>query len=97
MGSVADKIAKKVLLSDGSKVVDLATWREGRKMTLEPGLGLGNDGIVLGKLAGHDSCHARYVLGQHVASFIAESIFRDERPGYIAVRTSITTASELKS
>ena len=37
MGSVADKIAKKILSSRGSKVVDLASWREGRKMALEAG------------------------------------------------------------
>ncbi len=34
MGSVADKIAKKIISSGGSKVVDLASWREGRKMAL---------------------------------------------------------------
>ena len=91
MGSVADKFAKKVLLSDGSKVVDLATWREGRKMTLEPGLGLGDDGIVLGMLAGYDPCHVRYVLGQHVASLIAESIFgmRDSRTSQCELRSPL--------
>ena len=39
MGSVADKIAKKILSSRGSKVVDLAGWREGRTMALEAGFG----------------------------------------------------------
>ena len=39
MGSVADNIARKVLSSRGSKVVDLAGWREGRKMAREGGVG----------------------------------------------------------
>ena len=72
MGSVADKIAKKILSSRGSKVVDLAGWREGRKMALEAGFG--DDGPALGKLAGRDPCHALYVVGQNVASLMAESI-----------------------
>ena len=72
MGSVADKIAKKILSGRESKVVDLAGWREGREMALEAGFG--DDGLVLGKLAGHDPCHALYVLGQNVASLMAESI-----------------------
>ena len=56
MGSVADKIANKILSSRGSKVVDLASWREGRKMALEAGFG--DEGPVLGKFADHDPCHA---------------------------------------
>ena len=72
MGSVADKIAKKIVSSRGSKVVDLASWREGRKMALEAGLG--DDGLALGKLAGDDPCHALYALGQNVASLMSESI-----------------------
>ena len=56
MGSVADKIAKKILSSRGSKVVDLASWREGRTMALEAGFG--DDGPAPGKLAGPDPCHA---------------------------------------
>ena len=77
MGSVADKIAKKILSSGGSKVVDLASWREGRKMAIEAGFG--DDGLALGKLAGRDPCHALYALGQNVASLMAESISGDER------------------
>ena len=50
MGSVADKIAKKILSSRGSKVVDLASWREGRKMALEAGFG--DHGLALGKARG---------------------------------------------
>lgn len=56
MGSVTDRIAKKIVSSGGSKVVDLASWREGRKMVLEAGLG--DDGSARGKLAGHDPCYA---------------------------------------
>ena len=48
MGTVADKIAKKIVSSRGSKVVDLASWREGRKMAVEAGLG--GEGPVPAKL-----------------------------------------------
>ena len=47
MSSVADKIARKIVSSRGSRVVDLASWREGRKMALEAGFG--DDGLNLGK------------------------------------------------
>ncbi|MCY4486873.1 MAG: hypothetical protein OXF11_07120, partial [Deltaproteobacteria bacterium] len=84
MGSVADKIAKKILSSRGSKVVDLASWREGRKMALEAGLG--DDGRALGKLAGHDPCHALYVVAQNVASLMAETISGlREAKGYVRI------------
>ena len=72
MGSVADKIAKKIISSGASKVVDLASWREGRTMALEAGFG--DDGLALGELAGHDPCHALYVVAENVASLMAESI-----------------------
>ena len=73
MGSVADKIAKKILLARRSKVVDLAGWRQGRAMALEAGFGDG--GPALGKqLAGHDPCHGLYVLAENIASLMAESI-----------------------
>ena len=84
MGSVADKIAKKLLSSRGSKAVDLASWREGRTMALEAGFG--DDGAALGKLAGLDPCHALYVLAENVASLMAESIsgMREAR-GYVRI------------
>ena len=72
MGSVSDKIAKKFISSRGSKVVDLASWREGRKMALEAGFG--DEGPVPGKFADHDPCHALYALAQNVASLMAEAI-----------------------
>ena len=73
MGSVADKIAKKLVSSRRSKAVDLAGWREGRAMALEAGFG--DDGLAPGKpLAGHDPCHAPYDVAQNVASLMAESI-----------------------
>ena len=84
MGSVADKIAKKIIPSGGSKVVDLASWREGRKMALEAGFG--DDGLALGKFAGHDPCHALYVVGQNAASLMAESISgMREAKGYVRI------------
>ena len=72
MGSVADRIAKKIVLSRGSNVVDLASWREGRKMALEAGFG--DDGLALGKSAEHEPCHALYASAQNVASLMSESI-----------------------
>ena len=72
MGSVADKIAKKIISSGRSKVVNLAGWQEGRKMALEAGLG--DDGLTRHVSAGIDPCHAIYTMGQNVTSHMAESI-----------------------
>ena len=85
MGSVADRIAKKILSSRWSKVVDLASWREGRKMALETGFG--DEGpVVLGKFADNDPCHALYLLAQNVASFMSESISgMREAKGYFRI------------
>ena len=85
MGSVADRIAKKILASRGSKAVDLASWREGRTMALEAGFG--DNGPALGKkLAGHDPCHALYVVAQNVASLMAESLSgMREAKGYVRI------------
>ena len=83
MGSVADKIAKKLIASRGSKVVDMASWREGRKMALEAGFG--GDGLP-GKFADHEPCHALYLVGQNVASMMAESISEvREAKGYVRI------------
>ena len=83
MGSVADKIAKKLISSRESKVVDMASWREGRKMALEAGFG--DDGLP-GKFADHEPCHALYLVGQNVASFMAESISEvREAKGYVRI------------
>ena len=38
MGSVADKIAKKIAAQGRSKVIDLAAWREGKEIAREAGL-----------------------------------------------------------
>ena len=84
MGSVADKIAKKILSSRGSKVVDLAGWREGRKMAVEAGFD--DDGQTLGKFAGLEPCHALYAMGQNVASLMAETISgMREAKGYVRI------------
>ena len=84
MGSVADKIAKKVVSSRGSKVVDLASWREGRKMALEAGLG--DEGPIPAKFAGLEPCHGIYALAENVASLMAESISgMREAKGYVRI------------
>ena len=81
MGSVADKIAGKIVSSRGSKVVDLAGCQEGRTVALEAGLG---DDLAPG--AGHDPCHALYVVAQNVASLMAESIAgMREAKGYVRI------------
>ena len=72
MGSVADRIARKLLSSRGSKVIDLESWREGRKMALEAGFG-GEDPVP-GKFADLDPCFAIYALAQNITSLMAESI-----------------------
>ena len=72
MGSVADRIARKILSSRGSKVVDLAGWREGRKMALDAGLG--GEGPVPARFADHDPCHGLYALAQNIASLLSESM-----------------------
>ena len=72
MGSVADRIAKKVLSSRGSKLIDLAGWREGRKMALDAGLD--GEGPIPRKFADHDPCHGIYVLAQNVASLLCEAM-----------------------
>ena len=84
MGSVADKIAKKIVSSRKSKVVDLAGWREGRKMALEAGFG--GDGLPLGKFVGLDPCQALYFVGQNVVSLMSESIcMMREANGYVRI------------
>ena len=72
MGTVAEKMAKKILSSRGSRVVDLAAWRKGRKMALEAGFG--DEGRLPGKFAGLDPCHAVYALAENVSSLMAESL-----------------------
>jgi len=90
MGSVADKIARKLLSSRGSKVVDLAGWREGRAMALEAGFG--DDGQVLDKLAGHDPCHALYALAENVVFLMAESISgMREAKGFVRIVSAAET------
>ncbi len=84
MGSVADKIAKKILTSRGSKVVDLASWREGRKMALEAGFG--QEGPIPSKFADLDPCHGIYVLAENVVSLMAESIsVMREAKGFVRI------------
>ena len=72
MGSVADRIAKKLLSARGSKVADLAGWREGRKMALDAGLD--GEGPIPRKFADHDPCHGIYALAQNVASLLSEAM-----------------------
>ncbi len=84
MGSVADKMAKKIVSSRGSKVVDLANWREGRKMALDAGLG--GEGPVPAKFADHDPCHGIYALAQNIASLMSESMSTmKEAKGFVRI------------
>ena len=72
MGSVADKIARKLRFSRESKVVDLASWREGMEMAVDAGFG--GEGPVPDIVADLDPCHAIYVVAQNIASVMVESI-----------------------
>ena len=84
MDSDADKIAKKIVSSRRSNVVDLVGWREGRKISLEAGFG--GDGLPFGKFAGLDPCQALYVVGENVASLMSESISTmREAKGYVRI------------
>ena len=85
MGSVADKIARKMLKARRSKVFDLTGWQEGRQMALEAGFG--NEGQGFGeKFADLDPCHAIYVMGQNVVSVMTESIsMMREAKGFVRI------------
>ncbi len=84
MGSVADKMAKKIAASRGSKVVDLANWQEGRKMAFEAGLG--GEGPIPAKFADHDPCHGIYALTQNIASLMSESMSTmKEAKGFVRI------------
>ena len=72
MGSVADKIAKRLVSARGSKVVDMAVWREGRKLALEADFG--GEGPVPAKFADLDPCHGIYAMAQNIVSLMAETI-----------------------
>ena len=84
MGSVADRIARKILTSRGSKMVNLAGWREGRKMAL--GAGLDGEGPIPRKFADDDPCHGIYFLAQNVVSLLSEvmSTMREAK-GYLRI------------
>ena len=85
MGSVADRMAKKIRTARGSKVVDLDVWREGRTMALEAGFG--DDDPALGKkFAGLDPCHALYAAAENIASLMAETLSgMREAKGYVRI------------
>ena len=72
MGSVADDIAKKIISSSSSKVVDPEVRREVRKLAIEAGLV--DDPLTGGKFAGYDPCHVLYGRGQNFVSLLAEGI-----------------------
>ena len=72
MGSVADKIAKRMVSARGTKVVDMAVWREGRKLALEAGFG--GEGPVPAKFEDLDPCHGIYAMAQNIVSLMAETI-----------------------
>ena len=81
MGSVADKIARKMLKARRSKVVDLTVWQ----MALEAGFD--NEGQGFGEnFAELDPCHAIYVMGQNVVSVTTESIsLMREAKGFVRI------------
>ncbi len=72
MGSVADRIARKIASSRRSQVIDLEGWREGKKMARE--VGFSDEGPVLDHLAHLEPCHALYVMTQNISSLIGEQI-----------------------
>jgi len=84
MGSVADKMAKKVLASRGSKLVDLAGWREAREMALDAGFGV--EGPVPDRFADLDPCHGIYVMAENIVSLLSEAMSTmREAKGYVRI------------
>ncbi len=84
MGSVANKIAKRIAAQGRSKVVDLAAWREGKEIAHESGL---DTDYLKDLLSGdHDPCHALYIFAQNAASILGEQIsaMREAR-GYVRI------------
>ena len=73
MGSVADKIAKKVSSQIRAKVIDLAEYRAGRERALESGL----DGSRFKELVeqGYDPAFAYYTAGVSLVALFAQSPF----------------------
>ena len=72
MGSVADKIAKKVASQIRAKVIDLAEYRAGRERALEAGL----DGSRFKQLIeeGYDPAFAYYTAGMSLVALFAQAI-----------------------
>ncbi|MDE0046519.1 MAG: hypothetical protein OXU19_11785 [bacterium] len=61
--------------SRGARLVDLAGWREGRRMALDTDSGLDREGPIPRKFADHgDRCHGVYFLAQNVVSLLSEVI-----------------------
>ena len=72
MGSVANKIAKKLASPYRSRFGDMESYREGMKMALEAGAG--DDAPVLDGFDHLDPCHAPYAFAENVSSFFSETI-----------------------
>ncbi len=84
MGSVADKIAQKVLAYRGSQAADLAVWQEVRKIALETGFD--GKGPLPARLFGVEPCHGLYALTHHIALIMSEPIFvLREAKGYVRI------------
>jgi hypothetical protein len=84
VGSVANKIAKRIAAQGRSKVIDLAAWREGKEIARETRL----DADYLNDLLSGDCdpCHALYIFAQNVASILGEQISgMREAKGYVRI------------
>lgn len=84
MGSVADKIARKIAAQLRAKVIDLSGFRAGRELARETGL----DGSRFKELIeqGYDPAFAHYAVGQTLVSLFAEQISAmSEAKGYTNV------------
>ena len=84
MGSVANRIAKKVVSAGRSKVIDMDLWRDARDMLAQEGFD--GDGPIPEKFADLHPCHAVYVMAQNLASILSESIsVMKEADGYVRI------------
>ena len=69
MGSVADKIARKLAPSRRSKVVDLASWNEGKKAVRQAGFDCEN--LIPTRFVNLDPCFGIYTMTANFVSLIS--------------------------
>ena len=84
MGSVANKIAKKIMSARKSNVIGLADWAKGKQFALE--CGFNEKGEFHEKFIGLQPCHLIYTVTQNFSSVISDTICEfKEAKGYVKI------------